>query len=139
MGGEGDPNGHDVEKQTDPSDGCVVQRQNQGAEHLATRDNVGLFDLTGLSIIEVRGAGALKFVDYLCSNSMRDDADYVAARWTVAGSHGGGTLWGAPTQAPLLVLGESQYRIVDGKVAEEWLVFDELAVLTQVARARHAA
>ncbi|MGB0388515.1 MAG: GcvT family protein [Ardenticatenaceae bacterium] len=40
----------------------------QGAEHLATRDNVALFDLTGLSIIEVRGAGALKFVDYLCSN-----------------------------------------------------------------------
>ena len=40
----------------------------QGAEHLATRENVALFDLTGLSIIEVRGAGALKFVDYLCSN-----------------------------------------------------------------------
>ncbi len=42
----------------------------QGAEHLETRNNVGLFDLTGLSIIEVKGVGALKFVNYLCSNQM---------------------------------------------------------------------
>jgi glycine cleavage system aminomethyltransferase T/glycine/D-amino acid oxidase-like deaminating enzyme len=42
----------------------------QGAEHLATRENVALFDLTGLSIIEVRGKEALAFVNYLCSNQM---------------------------------------------------------------------
>lgn len=42
----------------------------QGAEHLETRNNVALFDLTGLSIIEVKGAGAVRFVNYLCSNQM---------------------------------------------------------------------
>lgn len=42
----------------------------QGAEHLATRENVALFDLTGLSIIEVQGPGALAFINYLCSNQM---------------------------------------------------------------------
>ncbi|MCB0213844.1 MAG: FAD-dependent oxidoreductase, partial [Anaerolineae bacterium] len=42
----------------------------QGAEHLATRENVALFDLTGLSIIEVKGSGAAAFVNYLCSNQM---------------------------------------------------------------------
>ena len=42
----------------------------QGAEHLATRENVALFDLTGLSIIEVKGKEALPFVNYLCSNQM---------------------------------------------------------------------
>jgi glycine cleavage system aminomethyltransferase T/glycine/D-amino acid oxidase-like deaminating enzyme len=42
----------------------------QGAEHLATRDSVALYDLTGLSIFEVRGKGALKFVNTLCSNQM---------------------------------------------------------------------
>ncbi len=42
----------------------------QGVEHLATRENVALFDLTGLSIIEVRGRGALAFVNYLCSNQL---------------------------------------------------------------------
>jgi len=42
----------------------------QGAEHLATRENVALFDLTGLSIIEVQGTGAVDFVNYLCSSEM---------------------------------------------------------------------
>ncbi|MGH8924280.1 MAG: GcvT family protein [Acidimicrobiia bacterium] len=42
----------------------------QGAEHLATRANVGLFDLTGLSIIEVSGSEALAAVQWLCSNQM---------------------------------------------------------------------
>ncbi|MDQ3247868.1 MAG: FAD-dependent oxidoreductase, partial [Chloroflexota bacterium] len=42
----------------------------QGAEHLATRENVALFDLTGLSIIEVKGKDAASFVNYLCSSEM---------------------------------------------------------------------
>ena len=41
-----------------------------GAEHLETRNNVALFDLTGLSIIKVAGEGAVDFVNYLCSNEM---------------------------------------------------------------------
>lgn len=40
----------------------------QGVEHLSTRDRVGLFDLTGLSIIEVTGGDALALVNELCSN-----------------------------------------------------------------------
>ena len=42
----------------------------QGAEHLEVRNNVGMFDLCGLSIIEVRGAGALAFVNQLCTNQI---------------------------------------------------------------------
>lgn len=76
-------------------------------------------------------------VDYTCSNSMLEGA-YVAARWLLAGTHSGAALWGEPTGAPLLILGESHYRFVDGRVMEEWLVFDELAVLTQIERARLA-
>ncbi|MBI3958762.1 MAG: FAD-dependent oxidoreductase, partial [Chloroflexi bacterium] len=40
----------------------------QGVEHLATRENVALFDLSGLSILEVSGEGACDFVNTLCSN-----------------------------------------------------------------------
>ncbi|MCB0173590.1 MAG: FAD-dependent oxidoreductase [Anaerolineae bacterium] len=49
----------------------------QGAEHLATRENVALFDLTGLSIIEVKGSEAAAFVNYLCSNQMDVDVGRV--------------------------------------------------------------
>ncbi len=48
--------------------GAVHWSPLQGVEHLATRDGVGLFDLTGLSIIEVAGPDALALVDKLCSN-----------------------------------------------------------------------
>lgn len=41
-----------------------------GAEHLRCRDVGAIFDLTGLSIIEVTGDQAAQFVDYLCSNQM---------------------------------------------------------------------
>src|SRR6185503_9012845 len=44
------------------------------AEHLATRENAAVFDLSGLSIIEVRGPGALTFVDTLCSNDLNKPA-----------------------------------------------------------------
>jgi heterotetrameric sarcosine oxidase gamma subunit len=42
----------------------------QGAEHLATRDQVSLFDLTGLSILEVAGPDALTMVEMVCANRM---------------------------------------------------------------------
>jgi len=78
--------------------------------------------------------------DYSCTNSMNKDGDYVAVRWTLAGTHTGGRLWGAPTNAPILILGESHYKFDEqGKIIEEWTVFDELAILTQIERARLAA
>jgi glycine cleavage system aminomethyltransferase T/glycine/D-amino acid oxidase-like deaminating enzyme len=40
----------------------------QGAEHLECRNNAALFDLSTLSVFEVSGPGAAKYVDYLCSN-----------------------------------------------------------------------
>ena len=42
----------------------------QGAEHLATRENVALYDLTGLAVIEVTGRSALTTVDFICANQM---------------------------------------------------------------------
>ena len=42
----------------------------QGVEHMETRNNVAMFDLTGLALIEVTGHGALTYMNYLCSNQM---------------------------------------------------------------------
>jgi dimethylglycine oxidase len=40
----------------------------EGAEHIATRERVGLFDLTRFVKIEVAGAGALALLEHLCAN-----------------------------------------------------------------------
>jgi predicted ester cyclase len=105
--------------------------------HASAREDYDGLEKISRFYMEVLGSipDAKISVDYSCSNSMLE-GEYIAARWVIAGTHSGGALWGAPTGAPLLILGESQYRIVDGKVMEEWLVFDELAVMIQIERAR---
>lgn len=40
------------------------------AEHFEVRNNVGMFDLTALSIIEIKGPGALEYANWLCTNQM---------------------------------------------------------------------
>ncbi len=41
-----------------------------GHEHLMTRENAGLFDETSFNKFEVRGPGALKFLNTVCANEM---------------------------------------------------------------------
>ncbi len=41
-----------------------------GHEHLMTRENAGLFDETSFNKFEVSGAGALKFLNYVCANEI---------------------------------------------------------------------
>ncbi len=74
-------------------------------------------------------------LDHTCGFSMLK-GEYLSIRWTIAGTHLGGSLWGAASGAEVLILGESHYRLENGKIAEEWLVFDQIAVLTQIERAR---
>jgi glycine cleavage system aminomethyltransferase T/glycine/D-amino acid oxidase-like deaminating enzyme len=50
----------------------------QGAEHLAMRQAAGMMDLTGLSIIEVDGPGAVALVDRLCTNRVDGPVGRVA-------------------------------------------------------------
>jgi glycine cleavage system T protein len=42
----------------------------QGAEHLATREHAGLFNLSTFTKIEVRGAGALSFLESITANKL---------------------------------------------------------------------
>ncbi len=41
-----------------------------GYEHLMTRQNAGLFDETSFNKLEVRGPGALAFLNYVCANDI---------------------------------------------------------------------
>lgn len=63
-------------------------------------------------------------------------ATRVATRWWMAGTHTGTGEWGAPSGATVLVLGVTHSDIVEGRVRNEWTVFDEVAVLKQIALQR---
>jgi glycine cleavage system T protein len=41
-----------------------------GHEHVQTRENAGLFDETSFNKFEVRGSGALDFLNYVCANEI---------------------------------------------------------------------
>ena len=56
----------------------------------------------------------------------------IAARWTLAGEHAGTFCGLARTGKPVFVLGVSHWRIAAHRVAAEWTVFDQLAVLGQL-------
>ncbi len=60
----------------------------------------------------------------------------LAVRWTLSGKHQGAALYGPPTGAEIFILGASHYLVEHGKIQEEWTLFDELSVFTQVYRAR---
>lgn len=78
------------------------------------------FRTRGVSVdhVAVRSRGA-RYVD-------------LAVRWTMAGEHSGSYLGLPATGKPLFVLAASHYRIVDGRVAIEWTVFDGLGILSQL-------
>jgi hypothetical protein len=57
----------------------------------------------------------------------------VALRWRLAGVHRGLGPWGAPSGREILILAVSHYRLRGSKIVEDVTVFDELALLRQVA------
>jgi steroid delta-isomerase-like uncharacterized protein len=58
--------------------------------------------------------------------------DRVVARWIGSGTHRGELMGLEPTGKPILVEAISVFRIADGKIAEEWTVWDALGLLQQV-------
>ena len=58
----------------------------------------------------------------------------VSVRWSIVGTHRGAGVYGPPTGRRIGIWGISQQRIQHGRVAEEWMVFNEFEVLQQIYR-----
>jgi predicted ester cyclase len=58
--------------------------------------------------------------------------DRVIARWTGTGTHQGELMGVEPTGRPISVDAISIFRVSNGKIAEEWTVWDALGLLQQV-------
>lgn len=74
-------------------------------------------------------------VQHVASNPCEEGGTKVAVRWIMEGHHLGygilGTL-GDPTGKRVQVMGMSHYHWKDDRIVDEWTVYDELSLLTQV-------
>jgi pimeloyl-ACP methyl ester carboxylesterase/predicted ester cyclase len=74
-------------------------------------------------------------VQHVASNPCDEGGTKVAVRWIMEGHHlGYGILGelGDPTGKRVQVMGMSHYHWKDGKIVDEWNVYDELSLLVQV-------
>jgi predicted ester cyclase len=60
----------------------------------------------------------------------------IAALWVLRGTYGGVPTYGPPTNSRVHILGCSQFELHEGKILREWRIYDEVAILTQIAAAR---
>ena len=70
-------------------------------------------------------------LDHVAARPLPHGDTAVALRWSLAGVHAGGGVWGEATGRDLLVMAVSHYRLRGGRIVEDITVFDEVAVLRQ--------
>ena len=71
-------------------------------------------------------------VEHLVSRSDTGRPDRVAMRWTAVGTHSGRGAFGAPTGAPVEIIGINHACIVDDKIVSEWILVDEVSIWQQI-------
>lgn len=71
-------------------------------------------------------------VDHVCAVPCPSGGIDIAVRWCLAGTHLGGGLYGPATGRTALILGITHWDVRDGRIAREWTVFDEIALLRQL-------
>jgi len=75
-------------------------------------------------------------VDHVYWNGNAQDGYRVATRWTWQGTHDGPGIYGEPSGARIRIMGISHQWIRAGKIVEEWMMYDEFALLKQIYRAK---
>ena len=58
--------------------------------------------------------------------------DEIAVRWSAAGTHDGGALYGAASGKPVYLLAVTHWRLAHGVIVDETTIFDEVALLRQI-------
>jgi len=69
-------------------------------------------------------------------SSAEEQGTRIGVLWRMAGTYDGAPIYGPLTNSPIEILGSSQFLLRKGKIIHEWRVFDEIAVLAQIAKAR---
>lgn len=61
------------------------------------------------------------------------DGYLTSERWSAMGTHKGAGLYGEPTGKVVQIWGITQHHIVGGRIAAEWMLFNELDLMMQLA------
>ncbi len=75
--------------------------------------------------------GANLCIDHICASPFDHSNRRISVRWSIAAMHEGRFAGIRATGKPVYVLGVTHWQVVDGRIAAEWTVFDELALLAQ--------
>lgn len=73
-------------------------------------------------------------IDDLYWMGNEQDGYNVSVRWSLVGTHTGPGIYGKPTGRRIYMWGINQDVIVDGKIVEEWMMFNEFEVMQQIYR-----
>jgi len=73
-------------------------------------------------------------VEHYCQVGNPASGYRTATRWRMTGTHIGYGIYGEPTGNPIQIMGISHHLIADGKIQNEWTLFDEFALLKQIFR-----
>ena len=76
---------------------------------------------------------------HICSVESEEGGVKYAVRWNLDGHHFGYGALGAPTGHRLFVMGVTHFHIIDGKIVDEWVLYDEFSMLVQVKLAQMQA
>jgi len=70
-------------------------------------------------------------IDHICSQPYDADNQRIAVRWSVAGKHEGDFENAPASGKPVYILGVTHWELVDGRIAVEKTIIDELSVIAQ--------
>ena len=72
-------------------------------------------------------------IEHIAEVPYLGEARDVAVRWSLAGWHEGAGRYGDPTGTPLMIMAVSHFRVIGSRVREEVTIWDDIAVLRQIA------
>ena len=71
-------------------------------------------------------------IDHFCAVPNPGGGWRTAIRWRFAGTHRGSGPFGSASHKPVLVKGMTHDTVLNGRIVESWVVYDELALMAQV-------
>lgn len=80
---------------------------------------------------------AVLSIDHVAEIPYLGEARDVAVRWSLAGHHTGPGRYGKPTGVPVLIMAVSHFRIIAHRIMEEVTIWDDIAVMRQIAGGRN--